>query len=121
MYNSNHLEWRILIAHALKKFYHERDEARRNLKRIFANYGKYLLGGTYDTFLSYLKKEIPDRKLPAFIEAALALLEALRAACDRLRTRKPNTSWSLITIVEEVLTVLREEEKKNSSQKIHID
>lgn len=124
MYISDHLKWRILVARALKKFYYEREHARRNRKRIFEFYGRYLLGTTYDTFLSYLKPDkyvITDRQLPSHIEASLALLDAVRIACERLRNRKPGTSWSLITIVEEVLTVLRDEEKKRSSQKIHID
>lgn len=124
MYISEHLKWRILVARALKKFYYEREHARRNRKRIFEFYGRYLLGTTYDTFLSYLKPDkyvITDRILPSYIEASLALLDAVRIACERLRTRKPGTSWSLIAIVEEVLVVLREEEKKKQSQKIHID
>lgn len=124
MYISEHLKWRILVARALKKFYYEREHARRNRKRIFEYYGRYLLGTTYDTFLSYLKPDkyvVTDRKLPSYIEVSLALLDAVRIACERLRTRKPGTSWSLIAIVEEVLVVLREEEKKQQSQKIHID
>lgn len=56
MYVSEHLKWRILIAQALKSFHFERENANRNLKRVFETFGKYLLGTTYDTFLNYLNK-----------------------------------------------------------------
>ena len=70
MYVSEHLKWRILIAQALKSFHFERENANRNLKRVFETFGKYLLGTTYDTFLNYLNKEkydISKLKLPPYI------------------------------------------------------
>ena len=36
----------------------ESENANRNLKRVFEVFGKYLLGTTYDTFLTYLNKEV---------------------------------------------------------------
>ena len=56
MYVPDHLKWRILLAQELKRFYFERENAHRNCKRIFELYGRYLLGTTYDTFLSYLNQ-----------------------------------------------------------------
>lgn len=85
MYISEHLKWRILIARALKSFHFE--NANRNLKRVFEVFGKYLLGTTYDTFLTYLNKEkydISELKLPPYILIALKLLDAIRLTCDRL-------------------------------------
>ena len=111
MYVPDHLKWRILLAQELKRFYFERENAHRNCKRIFELYGRYLLGTTYDTFLSYLnqmKYEIGELKLPPYITAAIGLLEPLRIASERLRCRKMNGSWSLLEIVEETLAVLRE-------------
>ena len=111
MYVPDHLKWRILLAQELKRFYFERENAHRNCKRIFELYGRYLLGTTYDTFLSYLnqlKYEIGNLKLPPYIIAAIGLLEPLRIASERLRYRKMNGSWSLLEIVEEALAVLRE-------------
>ena len=111
MYVPDHLKWRILLAQELKRFYFERENAHRNCKRIFELYGRYLLGTTYDTFLSYLnqlKYEIGTLKLPPYIIAAIGLLEPLRIASERLRYRKMNGSWSLLEIVEETLAVLRE-------------
>ena len=93
MYVSEHLKWRILIAQALKSFHFERENANRNLKRVFETFGKYLLGTTYDTFLNYLNKEkydISKLKLPPYILIALKLLDAIRLACDRLHARRPN-------------------------------
>lgn len=104
MYVSEHLKWRILIAQALKSFHFERENANRNLKRVFETFGKYLLGTTYDTFLNYLNKEkydISKLKLPPYILIALKLLDAIRLACDRLHARRPNASWTLTAIVEE--------------------
>ena len=46
------------------------ENANRNLKRVFEVFGKYLLGTTYDTFLTYLNKEkydISELKLPPYI------------------------------------------------------
>lgn len=111
MYVPDHLKWRILLAQELKRFYFERENAHRNCKRIFELYGRYLLGTTYDTFLSYLnqlKYEIGTLKLPPYIIAAIGLLEPLRIASERLRCRKMNGTWSLLEIVEEALAVLRE-------------
>ena len=81
MYISEHLKWRILIARALKSFHFESENANRNLKRVFEVFGKYLLGTTYDTFLTYLNKEkydISELKLPPYILIALKLLDAIR-------------------------------------------
>ena len=111
MYVPNHLKWRILLAQELKEFYFERENSHRNCKRIYELYGRYLLGTTYDTFLSYLnqlKYEIGTLKLPPYIIAAIGLLEPLRIASERLRCRKMNGTWSLLEIVEEALAVLRE-------------
>ena len=91
MYVSEHLKWRILIAQALKSFHFERENANRNLKRVFETFGKYLLGTTYDTFLNYLNKEkydISKLKLPPYILIALKLLDAIRLACDRLQAER---------------------------------
>ena len=116
MYVSEHLKWRILIAQALKSFHFERENANRNLKLVFETFGKYLLGTTYDTFLNYLNKEkydISKLKLPPYILIALKLLDAIRLACDRLHARRPNASWTLTAIVEEVLAVVREKETEH--------
>ena len=116
MYVSEHLKWRILIAQALKSFHFERENANRNLKRVFETFGKYLLGTTYDTFLNYLYKEkydISKLKLPPYILIALKLLDAIRLACDRLHARRPNASWTLTAIVEELLAVVREKETEH--------
>lgn len=124
MYVSKHLKWRILIARTLKSFYFENENSSRNLKRVFESFGRYLLGTTYDTFLGYLNKEkygISDLKLPSFIVTALGLLDDLRIACDHFHARKPNASWTLVEIVEELLAVVRDRAKKNPNRKIHID
>lgn len=116
MYVPDHLKWRILLAQELKRFYFERENAHRNCKRIFELYGRYLLGTTYDTFLSYLnqlKYEIGNLKLPPYIIAAIGLLEPLRIASERLRLRKLNASWTLLEIAEETLTILRERANVN--------
>ena len=116
MYVPDHLKWRILLAQELKRFYFERENAHRNCKRIFELYGRYLLGTTYDTFLSYLnqlKYEIGNLKLPPYITAAIGLLEPLRIASERLRLRKLNASWTLLEIAEETLTILRERANVN--------
>ena len=110
MYVSEHLKWRILIAQALKSFHFERENANRNLKRVFETFGKYLLGTTYDTFLNYLNKEKYDiSKL------------AIRLACDRLHARRPNASWTLTAIVEELLAVVREKETEHPGRKTRVD
>lgn len=124
MYVSEHLKWRILIAQALKSFHFERENASRNLKRVFETFGKYLLGTTYDTFLNYLNKEkydISKLKLPPYILIALKLLDAIRLACDRLHARRPNASWTLTAIVEEVLAVVREKETEHPGRKTRVD
>ena len=111
MYVPDHLKWRILLAQELKQFYFERENAHRNCKRIFELYGRYLLGTTYDTFLSYLnqlKYEIGNLKLPSYVTAAIGLLEPLRIASERLRCRKANGTWNLVELTEEALSVLRE-------------
>ena len=116
MYVPNHLKWRILLAQELKQVYFERENSHRNCKRIFELYGRYLLGTTYDTFLNYinqLKYEINSLKLPPYIIAAIGLLEPLRIASERLRLRKLNTSWTLLEIAEETLTILRERANVN--------
>ena len=120
MYISEHLKWRILIARALKSFHFESENANRNLKRVFEVFGKYLLGTTYDTFLTYLNKEkydISELKLPPYILIALKLLDAIRLTCDRLHARRPNVSWTLTAIVEELLAVVREKEKGHPTGK----
>ena len=117
MYVSEHLKWRILIAQALKSFHFERENANRNLKLVFETFGKYLLGTTYDTFLNYLNKEkydISKLKLPPYILIALKL-------CDRLHARRPNASWTLTAIVEEVLAVVREKETEHPGRKTRVD
>lgn len=114
MYVSEHLKWRILIAQALKSFHFERENANRNLKLVFETFGKYLLGTTYDTFLNYLNKEkydISKLKLPPYI----------LIACDRLHARRPNASWTLTAIVEEVLAVVREKETEHPGRKTRVD
>lgn len=124
MYVSEHLKWRILIAQALKSFHFERENANRNLKRVFETFGKYLLGTTYDTFLNYLNKEkydISKLKLPPYILIALKLLDAIRLACDRLHARRPNASWTLTAIVEEVLAVVREKETEHCTAPQKLD
>lgn len=124
MYVPKHLKWRILIARILKSFYFENENSSRNLKRVFESFGRYLLGTTYDTFLSYLNKEkydLSDLKLPSFIVTALGLLDDLRITCDHLHARKPNASWTPVEIIEELLAVVRERAKKNPNRKIHID
>ena len=116
MYVPNHLKWRILLAQELKQVYFERENSHRNCKRIFELYGRYLLGTTYDTFLNYinqLKYEINSLKLPPYIIAAIGLLEPLRIASERLRLRKLNTSWTLLEIAEETLTIHRERANVN--------
>ena len=121
MYVPDHLKWRILLAQELKLFYFERENSHRNCKRIFELYGRYLLGTTYDTFLSYLnqfKYEIGTLRLPSYIVAAVALLEPLRIACERLRLRKANGCWSLLEIAEEALTILRERSHTTLNQRI---
>ena len=118
MYVSEHLKWRILIAQALKSFHFERENANRNLKRVFETFGKYLLGTTYDTFLNYLNKEkydISKLKLPPYILIALKLLDAIRLAC------RPNASWTLTAIVEELLAVVREKETEHPGRKTRVD
>ena len=124
MYVSEHLKWRILIARALKSFHFESENANRNLKRVFEVFGKYLLGTTYDTFLTYLNKEkydISELKLPPYILIALKLLDAIRLTCDRLHARRPNVSWTLTAIVEELLAVVREKEKGHPDRKNRVD
>lgn len=125
MYIPKHLKWRILIARALKKFFYEPENAGRNYQCTFDLFAKFLLGTTYDTFLSYLKEDryvVTDRKLPPYILADLALLDAMRTACERLHLRKPDRSWPLTAIAEEMLAVLHEEEEQQKSlPKIHID
>lgn len=124
MYVSEHLKWRILIARALKSFHFESENANRNLKRVFEVFGKYLLGTTYDTFLNYLNKEkydISELKLPPYILIALKLLDAIRLTCDRLHARRPNVSWTLTAIVEELLAVVREKEKGHPDRKNRVD
>mgnify|MGYP001523485325 CR=1 FL=1 len=116
MYVSEHLKWRILIAQALKSFHFERENANRNLKLVFETFGKYLLGTTYDTFLN-----ISKLKLPPYILIALKLLDAIRLACDRLHARRPNASWTLTAIVEEVLAVVREKETEHPGRKTRVD
>lgn len=111
MYVPNHLKWRILLAQELKQAYFERENSLRNCKRIFELYGRYLLGTTYDTFLTYLnqrKYRIDNLRMPPYIVAAIGLLEPLRIASERLRLRKMGSPWTLQEIVEEVLTILRE-------------
>lgn len=120
MYVPNHLKWRILLAQELKLFYFERENSHRNCKRIFELYGRYLLGTTYDTFLNYLnqlKYEISDLKLPSYIIAAVALLEPLRIACERIRRRKANGSCSLLELAEEMLEVLRTKEREKAGSR----
>lgn len=115
MYVPNHLKWRILLARELKLFYFERENSHRNCKRIFELYGRYLLGTTYDTFLNYLnqlKYEISGLKLPSYIIAAVALLEPLRIACERIRLRKATGTCSLLELAEEMLEVLRSRERE---------
>lgn len=119
MYVPDHLKWRILLAQELKLFYFERENSHRNCKRIFELYGRYLLGTTYDTFLSYLnqlKYEITTLRLPAYIVAAVALLEPLRIASERLRLRKTTGNWSLLEIAEEALKVVRERAHSSHNQ-----
>lgn len=123
MYVSNHLKWRILTARALKSFYFERENSNRTCKRIFENFGRYLLGTTYDTFLGYLNKEkydTCDLRLPSFILVALGLLDDIRQTCEHLRARKPNASWTLVEIVEELLVVVRKKSEDKPGRKIHI-
>lgn len=120
MYVPNHLKWRILLAQELKLFYFERENSHRNCKRIFELYGRYLLGTTYDTFLNYLnqlKYEINDLKLPSYIIAAVALLEPLRIASERLRLRKATGSCSLLELAEEMLEILRAREQARSGSR----
>lgn len=115
MYVPNHLKWRILLARELKLLYFERENSHRNCKRIFELYGRYLLGTTYDTFLNYLnqlKYEISGLKLPSYIIAAVALLEPLRIACERIRLRKATGTCSLLELAEEMLEVLRSKERE---------
>lgn len=124
MYVSKHLKWRILIARTLKMFYFENENSSRNLKRVFEAFGKFLLGTTYDTFLSYLNKEkydISDLKLPSYIVTALSLLDDLRVTCEHLHARKPNGSWTPVEIVEELLAVVREKAKEHPNRKIRMD
>ena len=124
MYVPEHLKWRILIARALKSFHYEEGNSNRNLTRVFENYGKYLLGITYDTFLGYLNKDkydISGLKLPSYIGTALKLLDAIKLTCEHLHARKPGASWTLTEIVEELLTVVRKKAEKNPNEKIHID
>lgn len=124
MYVPKHLKWRILIARTLKMFYFENENSSRNLKRVFEAFGKFLLGTTYDTFLSYLNKEkydISDLKLPPYIVTALGLLDDLRVTCERLHARKPNGSWTPVEIVEELLAVVREKAKEHPNRKIRMD
>lgn len=125
MYVPDHLKWRIAIARTLKTFFYENENSNRNLTRVFDVFAKFLLGTTYDTFLTYLntdKYDISSLRLPPFILTALALLDALRLTCDRLFARRPNTSWSLIGIVEELLVTLRDEQRKgHAPRRITID
>ena len=52
---------------------------------------------------------------------ALKLLDAIRLACDRLHARRPNASWTLTAIVEEVLAVVREKETEHPGRKTRVD
>lgn len=107
-----------------QSFHFESENANRNLKRVFEVFGKYLLGTTYDTFLTYLNKEkydISELKLPPYILIALKLLDAIRLTCDRLHARRPNASWTLTAIVEELLAVVREKEKGHPDRKNRVD
>ena len=125
MYDPNFLKWRISIARTLSNFFFEKENSCRNYTKIYEYFSKFLLGTTYDTFLNYLnstKYDLSDFKLPSYILATLALLDGMRVTCDRLFARKPNHAWSLIEIVEELLVVMREKEKKyKAPQKITIE
>lgn len=125
MYVPKNLKWRILIARVLDYFHFEEGNSARNHKRVYEVFAKFLLGTSYDTFLNYLNREkydISDLKLPSYIVAALGLLDALRVACEHLHARKPDASWTLVEIVEELLIVVRDREKGHpSKKKIHID
>lgn len=124
MYVPEHLKWRILLARTLKSFYFESENSSRNLKRIFEVFGRYLLGTTYDTFLTYLNKDkydLSNLRLPSWIVAALGLLDDLRITCERLYAQKPNRMWTLSEIVGELSEVLHEKEQERPCRKIRID
>lgn len=124
MYVPDHLKLRVALAQLLIELYYEERNPGRNYKRIYNTYGKYL-GGTYDTFLNYLKEgkyDLSGVKLAPHIVVTVALLEPIKTACERLYARRPNALWTLPEIAAEVLAVLHKEaEEGKPVRKLRIE
>ncbi|WP_418982097.1 hypothetical protein [Alistipes sp.] len=82
MYVTDHQKMRIRLAQVIDEILFEQGNASRCHKWVYERYARYVLGVSYDTYLSYLHQPtdatIPDRIVELFRAAKVRLDENRR-------------------------------------------
>lgn len=79
MYVTDYQKERISLAQTIDRIFFEPGNARRCHKWVYRHYGRYMLGVSYDTYLSYLHRPaqatLPEHIVELFVAAKARLNE----------------------------------------------